>query len=687
MGEVVMQVVAHNLAAMFTADQLKINTGKKSKSAEKLSSGYRINRAADDAAGLAISEKMRKQIRGLNQGSENIQDGISLCQIGDGALAEVTDILQRVRELSIQAYNGTNSDSDRQCIQDEIDQCLEEVDGISERTKFNEIYVLKGESTVTVTSEEYFEEEIPRGQILTRTTPSWLDVDRKIEEHSAYTAITQDITDPDQIMMQSLTDGNGALIQDVDGKYLGVYYGPDCGTIEETVPGNNIIKYSWAGSTWTSTITDNPSAKMDFSGLKSASTVEELYGDMIELLGVQVAFPCGTCDSNVQGVSYTGQIQGLEIKEISTNLFSQSSIGSINLSQTPVSVTDAQGNVETYSGYFELIGHLAKEQANDPTLTDGEKKAQVLAYADLIASDLAQKTYQILDANMDKHFDRAAMDASDPYSVYVYDYRDRAQLLNEKDADTRDIYTTSEVITEVLDTFFVDNIETVTIPKSNGIAIQASANCSDKIYLDLPEISRKSLGLEDYSVVKYTTQTDVIYSEAYQKKLDDWKANGYTEMKKTVEGYRTYKRVKDVKPSFTNGEYDPIVTYDYETRYETWEEKYLVYDPMPEPGPGDITVYSKKYYDPTSLDILDDAIDKVCKARSRFGAQQNRLEHAYNINKNTEENTQAAESRIRDTDMADEMLTYSANNILMQAGNAFLTQAMQDPQSVLQLLQ
>jgi hypothetical protein len=278
------------------------------------------------------------------------------------------------------------------------------------------------------------------------------------------------------------------------------------------------------------------------------------------------------------------------------------------------------------------------------------------------------------------------MDTNDPYSVYVYDYRDRAQLLSEKDADTRDIFTTSDVVTEVTGQVFVDG-ETATIPKSNGIAIQASANCSDKIYLDLPEISRKSLGLEDYSVVKYTTLTDIIYSEEYQKKLDDWMENGYTEETKTVEGYRTHGTIVDVKPSFTNGEYDPILIWEYETKYETWEEKYRVYDPKPEPGPGDITVLSKKYYDPTSLDILDDAIDKVCKARSRFGAQQNRLEHAYNINKNTEENTQAGESRIRDTDMADEMVTYSANSILVQAANAFLTQAMQDPQSVLQLLQ
>ncbi len=118
----------------------------KASSSEKLSSGYAINRAADNAAGLTISEKMRKQIRGLDQGSDNIGDGISLCQVADGALAEVSELLQRVNELTIQAANETNSPSDRQAIQDEIGQILLEIDRVGETTKFNEIKVFDLES-------------------------------------------------------------------------------------------------------------------------------------------------------------------------------------------------------------------------------------------------------------------------------------------------------------------------------------------------------------------------------------------------------------------------------------------------------------------------------------------------------------------------------------------------------------
>lgn len=161
-----MQVLAHNLVAQFTGRQLNISTDKKTKSSEKLSSGYKINRSADDAAGLQMSEKMRSQIRGLNQASENIQDGISLCQVADGALNESHAVLQRMRELSVQAANDTNSDEDRKAIQQEIDQLTKEVDRIANDTNFNnDIYPLNAtnnisNSTNTVFSFHIYEQTI-----------------------------------------------------------------------------------------------------------------------------------------------------------------------------------------------------------------------------------------------------------------------------------------------------------------------------------------------------------------------------------------------------------------------------------------------------------------------------------------------------------------------------------------------
>ena len=137
-------VVQHNLTAMNSNRMLGLTTKTQAKSTEKLSSGYKINRAADDAAGLSISEKMRKQIRGLTQASLNAQDGISAVQTAEGALTEVHDMLQRMNELAVKASNGTMSEDDRNYVQNEIDQLVTEIDRVSETTKFNETYLLKG---------------------------------------------------------------------------------------------------------------------------------------------------------------------------------------------------------------------------------------------------------------------------------------------------------------------------------------------------------------------------------------------------------------------------------------------------------------------------------------------------------------------------------------------------------------
>ena len=137
-------VVQHNLQAMNANRMLNITTNAQSKSTEKLSSGFKINRAADDAAGLSISEKMRKQIRGLDQASTNAEDGVSAVQTAEGALNEVQSMLQRMNELAVQAANGTNSESDREAIQNEIAQLTTEIDRVAETTKFNETYLLKG---------------------------------------------------------------------------------------------------------------------------------------------------------------------------------------------------------------------------------------------------------------------------------------------------------------------------------------------------------------------------------------------------------------------------------------------------------------------------------------------------------------------------------------------------------------
>ena len=143
-------VVTHNALSQFTLRQLNINTDNKNKKAERLSSGYRINRTADDAAGMKISEKMRSQIRGLTRGKQNTQDGISWIQVGDGAMDQIMEMVQRIRELSVQASNDTNSIAEREAINSEIKHLKAEINRVGATTEFNKQPVFQNDVVMRI---------------------------------------------------------------------------------------------------------------------------------------------------------------------------------------------------------------------------------------------------------------------------------------------------------------------------------------------------------------------------------------------------------------------------------------------------------------------------------------------------------------------------------------------------------
>lgn len=143
-------VVQHNLTAMNSNRMLNVTTKAQSKTTEQLSSGYKINRAADDAAGLTISEKMRSQIRGLTQASNNAEDGVSCVQTAEGALGEVEDMLQRMNELAVKASNGTNTTADRTAIQSEVKALISEIDRVKQSTQFNTLGLLSGKFNYSI---------------------------------------------------------------------------------------------------------------------------------------------------------------------------------------------------------------------------------------------------------------------------------------------------------------------------------------------------------------------------------------------------------------------------------------------------------------------------------------------------------------------------------------------------------
>ena len=178
--------IRHNIPALNVCRNNYKNRDSIAKSLEKLSSGYRINRASDDAAGLAISAKMRAQITGLKQGQQNISDGISLVQTAEGAMDEMTAMLHRLTELTIQAYNGTYSKTDRQMMQEEVEQIIEELGRIAETTNFNGIPLLKGNPVSTVTIKPDTPVTMILKEEVQKKLPSWLQVDDKLEVHAGY---------------------------------------------------------------------------------------------------------------------------------------------------------------------------------------------------------------------------------------------------------------------------------------------------------------------------------------------------------------------------------------------------------------------------------------------------------------------------------------------------------------------
>ena len=230
-------VVQHNLTAMNSNRMLGLTTASQAKSTEKLSSGYKINRAADDAAGLSISEKMRKQIRGLTQASLNAQDGISAVQTAEGALTEVHDMLQRMNELAVKASNGTNSEDDRSYIQNEIDQLVTEIDRVSTTTKFNETYLLQGNARGTVSA-----------------TPADQTVDSKLTDVKLNVAAGSELVAGDVVLGKVTAEvkdnQGGALIGDLSGSVLNALNDATAGKITITQKqnaGKNVDQYEVKG--------------------------------------------------------------------------------------------------------------------------------------------------------------------------------------------------------------------------------------------------------------------------------------------------------------------------------------------------------------------------------------------------------------------------------------------------------
>jgi flagellin len=662
------------MSAMYTNRQLGINEGKKTKFMERLSSGYRINRAADDAAGLSISEKMRGQIRGLKRGSINTEEGIDMINTAEGAMGEQISILQRIRELTIQSYNDTNTQDDRLNIQDEVDSLLKEIDRISQDTEFNTIKVLQGDKVTTSTetiqpSTEY--SEVTPTFTTHKQFPSWVKYDTKLTLDNKAVSATDEQDTSNYVIF------NMNQAEDPDAPQTA--YGP----AEKQTSDDG-----WQGE-WTGTLTDNYSAVVDFSAIASLKTKDSLYSYLNDLVGTGIGYECYTCD-RTQGVCFSSD----DVRAYA--LDSSADYPVVNL-QDCITLVDNLADEEDFNNM----------DASEKAIYGNDYDTYVQNTADTIAKKIVSS---VLDtAKYEQHFIRTTGDDADPYKVVFYDYRDDG--VTAATNLTGDSVTTQVAMQVTSHIMVKNNPVTLEVTKVDGYWIQVAANSNQGVAIHFPDTSLNELGMKGYSVFPegYCSATsDKTYNEALMVNAVQTGEHTYrgdvsenpgtvveTEVPytRTVRVYEYSLETVPGRPAGTNknGEYVPAVASTTKATVTGYHDETISGTRTIRTVVGGTSGTNQEFtaYPAAKNSLLrvDNAINSLTKARSYLGAMSNRLEHAYLNDNNTSENLQSAESRIRDADMADEMTEFSKNSILVQAAEAMLTQANQNGQGVLALLQ
>ena len=562
-------VVQHNLQAANTNRQLGITTSAQAKSTEKLSSGYKINRAADDAAGLSISEKMRGQIRGLNQASTNAQDGISLIQTAEGALNESHSILQRMRELSVQAANGTETDDDREAVQNEIEQLQSELTRISDTTEFNTMKLLDGSL----------------GSKSATSTGAKLD-GASIATFSATTMTSNSIkTDLSGLAGSTITD-----TFEIDGNTFNVDWSK--GDAKDF-----LSKYSV-----------DLSAMTDAQTKSFATDLETLLNNAAKEAGVK-----GTV--TVKANATAGKV---DIK--SNNDGEDSSFGFVGTTATTVT----QGAADTDS--FGAVLLSGQSDANKANTVDATMK---------VNSTIANGSSFTMTIN------GTEVKATTTAAINEGDTLKSAATQLQTDIQTAVGKYNAAMGTNLTATDF-----TVTANKDGSLSVEYSGD--EEITFSFGEYTDSTTGTTGTTASKLGLTNKTSGSSTSNK--------GITLQIGANEGQTMNFTLDEMSADALGvaGKNVDLSTQDSAQKATT---------------------------------AIDAAIKKVSAARGQMGAVQNRLEHTINNLDTTSENTQAAESRIRDTDMASEMVEYSKNNILAQAGQSMLAQANQANQGVLTLLQ
>ena len=612
-------VVQHNMQALNANRMLGVTTGLQAKSTEKLSSGYQINRAADDAAGLSISEKMRKQIKGLDQASTNAQDGISAVQTAEGALTEVHSMLQRMNELAVQAANGTNSESDRQSIQDEIDQLTTEIDRVAETTKFNETYLLKGngkDTTVKIDAKD-------AGIAGALTGIGTGNATFKMDELKTGDTIT--IGAKGYTIGTDVDELKAKLTEKKDGKFV-------------LAEGS---KVTINGTAYT--ITDGEEDTTE--NIISRENIGKLISDRDKVVmgsDSYVAMVDGTGATAEEAVKAVGELEDNSKMKVDGTTYTLKTTVEAVKGDTVIVDGNQYKVVETTAGDGEILesavtgANASKVQAN---LTTGKLAVKIGAETSVIGADAEEVSFATAADVVIKAVDGEGKE-------YETVELGKTVLNNDKVADNDASIITAEKAYELIAKELVSAGSIGADPGKEASITAQRVNKDSNAPVDTGGVE-KSFSIKDGKVTFEIKEGEVETKQGLQFSLHvGADADENNKIALTIDAM-------DSTSLGVNG----LNLVDNTGAKATY-----------------------------AIDSIADAVAKVSSQRSALGAIQNRLEHTIANLDNVVENTTSAESSIRDTDMAEEMVNYSKNNILAQAGQAMLAQANRSTQGVLSLL-
>ena len=620
-------IIQHNMEAANAQRQYKINVGEKSRTVEKLSSGYRINRAADDAAGLTISEEMRSQIRGLEKACRNVQDGSSLVQTADGALNEIHSINQRQRELLVQAANDTNTDADRESIDMEIWMLNEEKDRIYNDTEFNTIKIFKGKDQI-----------IYGPKTTTVTNETWPINDTSTSVKKDVIWVEKNTTPPQDVHTQTQ--------RVVPGQFSSTY--TETEELNKKMPdGHDIFdeKSIYTTTGYTDIYTDTLDIKYQKQGTDSKYTNLQKPKDMVGGNGyINVYNEAGnlslSCAMSQLGVKLDDDLVGY-------SMYYDSKI-------TKSTTSSPDGNVAETT--FQLGKNVTLVQKIE-LIKNGDEQSYNISYA-LNNGDAQPHKLDVRLAFDTMNTPIKSVKNKNPYKLE----NDDAEIeINGDNKGTGTFKTVLGAIDDLYNTWddskVIENVSGIVHTGTGFWWEDNTIPAGNKIDLGSVTYGPIKLKKDPYEV---TTTTD---SQRQRKQTETI----------TTETSTIQPEYLDIQAGANAWQNIPIRLYDLST--VKLKENVGDTDPV------------SAFHAADSLKHLDRVIDKISSIRSYYGAMQNRLGSAYNNNANYSENISASESRIRDTDMENELVTNSKYNILQQAGEALIAQANQNKQRVLELLQ